>query len=215
MLASSRTISGFIILLMVVLLLVACGGQDDERPAPSPSAEEAPPKSVPGPGHGADQDEVTDHAGHAVQETVPDATPEPEDTVRVDDDGVLIVTVGSTDQMQYTVREFTVEAGQEVELTLTHDGRLPKQTMGHNLVILPAGEDYMAFARQVTQQGGSIDNEFLPGGLRENLIAYTRMIGGGESDTIGFTAPETPGDYPFLCTFPGHFGLMNGVMIVR
>ena len=39
------------------------------------------------------------------------------------------------------------------------------------------------------------------------------MIGGGESDTITFTAPKK-GSYTYICTFPGHYGLMKGVLIV-
>jgi len=137
------------------------------------------------------------------------------DAVTVDDDGVAQVTIGATDQMQYTVTAFSVEAGQQVELTLVHEGELPVDAMGHNVVILPAGEDYAAFSQQVTRGGGSLDNDYLPESMREGLIAYTDMLGGGETDTITFTAPEEPGEYPFVCTFPGHFSMMNGVMTVR
>jgi len=42
---------------------------------------------------------------------------------------------------------------------------------------------------------------------------YTRMLGGGESDTITFDAPE-PGTYIFICSFPGHYQLMMGEFIV-
>ena len=55
------------------------------------------------------------------------------------------------------------------------------------------------------------ENEYIPVG--DETIAYTKMIGGGESDTITFTAPKT-GSYTYICTFPGHYGLMKGVLIV-
>ena len=55
------------------------------------------------------------------------------------------------------------------------------------------------------------ENEYIPGG--NETIAHTKMIGGGESDTITFTAPEK-GSYTYICTFPGHYGLMKGVLIV-
>jgi len=138
-----------------------------------------------------------------------------EDAVTVDEDGVAQVTIGATDQMKYTVNAFSVEAGQQVELTLVHEGELPVSAMGHNVVILPAGGDYAAFSQQVTRGGGTLENDYLPESMREGLVAFTDMIGGGETDTITFTAPETPGEYPFLCTFPGHFSMMNGVMTVR
>jgi len=147
----------------------------------------------------------------SMDEQSADATENP---VTVDDDGVAKLTIGSTDTMQYTVRAFTVEAGQDVELTLVHEGSLPIDVMGHNVVILPLDGDYVAFSRQVMNEGGSVDNNYLPDTLQDGLVAWTQLIGGGESDTITFTAPDTPGEYPFLCTFPGHFGVMNGTMTV-
>lgn len=138
-----------------------------------------------------------------------------DDPVTVGEDGVARLTIRTGDAIQYSLTQFTVEAGQEVELTIVHDGKLPVAAMGHNVVILPSGEDPAAFSSQASSQGGSVDNGYLPESLRDGLIAYTELIGGGESDTIRFTAPETPGDYPFLCTFPGHFTMMRGTMTVR
>ncbi len=204
---SLRALPTWLALVIAGLWLAGCSPPADEPPAPPPAAEEPPALPAPAPEPAPAEEPPADEAA---TETVP-----PDEAVSVDDAGVAQVTIGSTDQMQYTVREFTVEAGQAVELTLVHEGRLAAQVMGHNVVILQPGEDYMAFGGQVMIEGGSMDNDYLPESMREQVIAYTRMIGGGETDTISFTAPETPGEYPFLCTFPGHFGAMNGIMIVR
>ncbi|MEM1081335.1 MAG: plastocyanin/azurin family copper-binding protein [Pseudomonadota bacterium] len=168
----------------------------------------------------ADVDDMTEEAaaaaaaGAAAVAAVADGSDTEEAAPAASGDAVQ-VTIGALDLMQYTVREFTVQAGQPVELTLQHQGNLPKQAMGHNVVILQAGADYAEFANRVLGGGGSIDNEYLPEDLRGEAVAFTRMIGGGESDTVTFTAPSEPGEYPFLCTFPAHSGLMNGVMIVE
>ena len=197
-------------------LLVACGGGEQEPSAPAePTAQTEPapaPVTEPEPEPAQEQP-----APEPVAEPEPASAPAPavEDVVTVGEDGVVSVTIGATDQMQYTVNAFTVQAGQEVELTLVHEGQLGVEVMGHNVVILPAGEDYIAFGQRVATEGGSMENEYLPESMREGLIAYTAMIGGGGSDTIRFTAPDTPGEYPFLCSFPGHFGLMNGIMTVQ
>ena len=53
------------------------------------------------------------------------------------------------------------------------------------------------------------DTEYIPEG--DETYAYTKMIG-GESDTITFDAPEA-GTYVFLCTFPGHYQVMRGVIV--
>jgi azurin len=186
------------LVLVAACALAACGQPNDqttERPAPT----EEPAVAVPPPA-------TLDEEVEAVA---------PAEAVVVAPDGSTQVRIGSTDQMQYTVREFRVPAGQEVELTLVHEGRLAAQVMGHNVVILQPGEDYMAFGGEVMMQGGSMDNDYLPEGMRDRVIAYTSMIGGGESTSVTFTAPTERGEYPFLCTFPGHFGAMNGVMIVQ
>jgi azurin len=48
-----------------------------------------------------------------------------------------------------------------------------------------------------------------------DLIAYTDIVDPQEQFTIHFRAPSEPGRYPFLCTFPGHWMVMNGEMIVE
>jgi azurin len=56
-------------------------------------------------------------------------------------------------------------------------------------------------------------NEYIPEGT-EDVIAHTALIGGGEETTIEFTAPAA-GEYTFICSFPGHYALMNGKFIVE
>jgi Copper binding proteins, plastocyanin/azurin family len=46
------------------------------------------------------------------------------------------------------------------------------------------------------------------------VLQATRLVQRGDSDTINFTAPSTPGEYNYLCTFPGHWVRMYGVMVV-
>jgi len=40
------------------------------------------------------------------------------------------------------------------------------------------------------------------------------MLEAGQKETLEFTAPSKPGDYEFICTFPGHWAVMNGIMKV-
>ena len=131
------------------------------------------------------------------------------------DGGVAEVRIGSDDQMRFDIDEFTVSPGQQVRLTLDHNGQMSVEQMGHNVAILQAGEDPIAFGNEVGREGGNMDNEYVPESMRNRVVAFTRMIGGGESDTIEFTAPDETGEYPFVCTFPGHFSIMRGVMIVE
>jgi len=224
---SLRATPSWLSLIFVGLLLAGCGGADNEPAGSQSQAEPSQSSPETESGSAATQEpeasEMTQAEPAATEEAAEDAagaestadTDATDEAVTVDEEGVAQVTIGATDQMQYTVTEFAVEAGQEVELTLVHEGQLPVEQMGHNVAILQMGEDYMAFGNQVTDGEGSLDNDYLPEGVRDGLIAYTSLIGGGETDTIRFTAPDTPGDYPFLCTFPGHYPIMNGVMTVR
>jgi azurin len=123
------------------------------------------------------------------------------------------VNIGLTgnDQMQYDKKEIRVKAGQEVTLTLRHVGKMQLQVMGHNFVLLKEGVEIPAFAIEAGNAGppkGWIPND------GKDVIAYTKMIGGGQSTSITFTAPAV-GTYDFICSFPGHWALMKGVFIVE
>ncbi len=122
-------------------------------------------------------------------------------------DGKLEIT--SDDQMQYNKTVLKVKEGEEITLTLTHTGAFPKATMGHNLVILKQGVDIEAFTELSMD---AVDTDYIPEG--DDIVAHTGLIGGGESSSVTFTAPEK-GTYDFICTFPGHYGVMNGKFIVE
>jgi azurin len=123
------------------------------------------------------------------------------------------VELTGNDQMQFSTRAFEVTTGEKVTLNLKHIGQLPAAAMGHNVVILKPGTALPAFAAKCAT---ARDHGYIPQDdeSKELIVAFTKMIGGGESDTITFTAPA-PGSYPFICTFPGHFALMQGVMTVK
>lgn len=123
------------------------------------------------------------------------------------------IEITGNDQMQFNVKAFEVKEGQKVVLSFKHIGQLPAVAMGHNVVILKPGTAVPAFA---TKCAPAKDTEYIPQDeeSKAQIVAHTKMLGGGESDEITFTAPA-PGDYPFICSFPGHFAIMQGVMTVK
>ena len=127
-------------------------------------------------------------------------------------DAVKLEITGN-DQMQYDKKELTVTEGQKVTLTLKHIGKLPKAAMGHNIVILKTGTEIAPFAMKCAPAAAT---DYIPQDeeTKKLMIAHTDMVGGGESSTITFTAPAA-GEYPYICSFPGHFGLMTGKLIVK
>lgn len=121
-----------------------------------------------------------------------------------------VLTIESNDQMQFTAKELKATAG-EITLTLQHIGKMEKSVMGHNLVILKAGTDINAFAMKAID---AKETDYIPASEKESIIAHTKIIGGGESDTITFTIDEK-GTYDFICSFPGHVSMMKGKLIVE
>ncbi|MEL6256109.1 MAG: azurin [Bacteroidota bacterium] len=137
------------------------------------------------------------------------AAPVAEETPAASADGNVVV-LSSNDQMKYDQSEVKVKAGGTVTLTLKHSGSMAKQVMGHNFVLLKAGTDLSAFAVEAMS---AIDSDYVPENS-DAIIANTKLIGGGEEVTITFDTPEA-GTYDFLCTFPGHFAVMQGKFIVE
>jgi len=85
-----------------------------------------------------------------------------------------------------------------------------KKVMGHNFVLLKRGVSLIAFGNKAATASA---NEYIPEGTQD-IIAYTKLIGGGETAVIEFDAPEV-GIYDFLCSFPGHYAIMKGKFIVE
>jgi azurin len=113
----------------------------------------------------------------------------------VDADGVVNVSMITDDRMKFNLRKITVKAGQKIKLTLTHTGKLDKRIMGHNVVFLNKENDYIPIGSSA-------------------VLAHTKMLGGGETTTIEFTAPEA-GTYDYICSFPAHYAMMKGKLIVQ
>ena len=123
------------------------------------------------------------------------------------------ITISGNDTMQFDLKSFEVKAGQKVELTFKNIGKIPKIAMGHNLVVLKKGISAVAFGQKAMGAGANATNA-LPESVKGDTIASTKLLGPDENETITFTAPET-GDYEYVCTFPGHFALMRGIMKVK
>ena len=120
------------------------------------------------------------------------------------------VTIEATDQMTFSLKEIKVKGGQKVKVTIKHTGTMAKDVMGHNFVLLKPGVDLAAFSQKAIKAKAT---NYVPVG-DPDVIAHTKIVGGGESDTVEFDAPA-PGTYEFICSFPGHYSMMKGTFIVE
>jgi azurin len=127
-------------------------------------------------------------------------------------DKVCKLEITGNDQIQYSTNALSVAADcTKVQLTLKHIGKLPKEAMGHNWVLVHSAD--LTAVANVGLTAGPANNYVQPGDKR--VIAHTKSIGGGESDTITFSTAGLAGQsLMFLCTFPGHNALMRGTFKV-
>ena len=126
---------------------------------------------------------------------------------------VAIIEITANDSMKFNQPRFEVTAGQEVKLTLTNLGTMPKVAMGHNFVLLHKGADIKAFTDAAIMAAAT---DYVPAALADQVIAHTKLLGPKQSDEITFKAPTEPGEYPFLCSFPAHYlSGMKGVIVVK
>lgn len=124
------------------------------------------------------------------------------------------VTITGNDTMQFDIKSFNASAGSDFKLTFKNTGKLPKIAMGHNLVILKKGISAIKFGQKVMAAGGSATNA-LPESVMDDVLVATKLLGPGESEVLNFKVPLEKGSYQYVCTFPGHFAMMRGVMEVE
>ena len=122
---------------------------------------------------------------------------------------IRITPVGN--EMRYEQTSFTVQAGQEVTIVFENTATTP--AMQHNVVVLNSNDD--AVVNRVGQAAltAGADADYIP--EDEAILAHTALAQPGETVQVTFTAPSEPGQYRYICTFPGHYMLMQGTMTVQ
>lgn len=112
-------------------------------------------------------------------------------------------------EMKYDLKTFSVPAGKTVEIVFENP-----DFMQHNLVIGQIGslETVGKAADKLASDPKGAEKNYVPS-IPEVLFS-TRLVNPQETFTLRFTAPMKEGDYPYICTFPGHWSIMNGVMKV-
>ena len=124
--------------------------------------------------------------------------------------GVQVVAVATVpEQMLFDIKWFAVEAGKPVQIVLTNP-----DAMQHNMVIgAPRSvQEIGTAAATLPPPSDPQARAYVPDSPL--VLQATRLLSGGETQRLNFTAPDKPGEYVYLCTFPGHWIRMYGVMLV-
>jgi len=117
-----------------------------------------------------------------------------------------IVISPDGNQMKYQTTSFEVKAGETVKLVMKNTATA--EMMKHNVVILNDNESIDRVGKAALTAPNYLPQDAA-------ILAATPMANAGQTTEIEFTAPSTPGKYPYICTFPGHYMMMQGVMIVN
>jgi azurin len=117
--------------------------------------------------------------------------------------------ITGNDVMQYDKQALSAAAScKQITVTLHHAGKLPREAMGHNWVLVNSAD--LAVVANAGMGAGLANDYVAPGDVR--VLAHTKVIGGGGSTTVTFASSllKPGGSYSYLCTFPGHNALMHG-----
>ena len=126
---------------------------------------------------------------------------------------VRTIEITGSDTMKFSVTEITAKAGEKVRVVLKSIGAMPKIAMAHNFVLLKAGVSGMEVANAAFNARAT---DFIPADMKDKILAFTGLAGGGETVEVTFTVPNRAGSYDFICSFPGHFAAgMKGTLTVN
>ena len=119
----------------------------------------------------------------------------------------VTITIGTKPGLKYDLEKFVIKSGAKVKLVFNND-----DDMQHNLVIvLPNTADEVGeMTLALGLDGAAMD--YVP--RSENVLHYTGLLQPRTTEGIYFTAPEKEGQYQYVCTYPGHYVIMRGTMIV-
>lgn len=109
------------------------------------------------------------------------------------------------EKMEFSPAKFTVKAGEKVKLTFTNSSK----SMEHNLALGKIGTADKIAADSIAAGAPTWTSK------GPEVLKATAMLKPLAKETLTFEAPKDKGDYPFLCTFPGHGAIMRGAMTVK
>jgi len=124
--------------------------------------------------------------------------------IQAEGDTVIVGSEGAN--LSFDVTEIRAEAGSTLTIQYVNRGDLP-----HNVVIVKQRSDInpVGIAALQASQTGYIPQD---DANQQRIIAHTELTKPGETVFLTFTVPP-PGTYPYICTYAGHFTMMQGDLI--
>lgn len=110
--------------------------------------------------------------------------------------------------LKYDMVRFDAAAGESLTVTFGNNG-----LMQHNWLLVKPGKADAVVSAAMALGSDGLAASFIPDS--DDVLQSTPLVDPGQSVSIRFEAPENPGEYPYVCTFPGHGIIMRGVMVVK
>jgi azurin len=121
------------------------------------------------------------------------------------------IALQANENMRFDREMFKIKTGKKIRLIFKNTGAPSNTAMAHNVVILKKGTDIADFADAVHN---ARNEQYVPSSVGALVIAHTKLVGGGDSDEVYFTISQ-PGIYDYICSFPGHWGTMQGKIVAE
>jgi len=129
---------------------------------------------------------------------------------QLDEIGVRVVVVRTIPhRMEYDRKKIYVEAGKPAVIIFENTDIMP-----HNLLVCMPGStaEVGLAAENMASDPDAFSHHFIP--KNKKVLHATRLLQPREVDRLQFIAPDKPGEYVYVCTFPGHWRVMNGILHV-
>lgn len=120
------------------------------------------------------------------------------------------IAIETGKNLSFAPRTFTASPGEAIQFTLKNSDVVP-----HNWILIAPGQlsSVGSQANRLVADPDAVTRQYVP--QIDDVLTYTNVVAPGQSYSIYFQAPQKPGRYPFLCTYPGHWMVMNGELLIE
>ena len=186
--------------LLVLAFIVACGGGETQQQETTEMTESE------------SQTEQADNMAQDIRTIDIIGIDAMKFAVESDMEGITVGGQAGSQQDLLLLEAIDVQPGEQIRIRLTTRSQLPASAMAHNWILMVQGADAAAYANKAVQ---AKDQDYMPPELSNQVLFHTELVAGGETTEVTFTAPSDPGDYEYICSFPGHYAAgMKGFLTV-